>query len=134
MELGLQTFAELEDVIANKVAKLGSSTVDELVAVVESKVTERIEYLDKDIVRKQRQRFFILEEKVQKLQEQMSISGGNKVMNIEKLMESLNINAKPDLIEADYFGVVPFDTDAAEKFGTYSYLWISEKLLLQGMC
>jgi hypothetical protein len=69
MELGLQTFAELEDVIANKVVKLGSTTVDELVAVVESKVTERIEYLDKDIVRKQRQRFFILEEKVQKLQE-----------------------------------------------------------------
>jgi len=69
MELGLQTFAELEDVISNKVVKLGSTTVDELVAVVESKVTERIEYLDKDIVRKQRQRFFILEEKVQKLQE-----------------------------------------------------------------
>jgi hypothetical protein len=63
----------------------------------------------------------------------MSISGGNKVMNIEKLMESLNTNkpgAGGDLKEEDYFGVVPFDTDVAEKFGTYSYLWISEKLLL----
>lgn len=54
-------------------------------------------------------------------------------MNIEKLMESLNTNkpgAGGDLKEEDYFGVVPFDTDVAEKFGTYSYLWISEKLLL----
>ena len=36
--------------------------------------------------------------------------------------------------DEDYFGLLPFDTDALEKFGTYSYLWISEKLLLQGMC
>jgi hypothetical protein len=56
-------------------------------------------------------------------------------MNIEKLMESLN---KPgtgtDLKEEDYFGVIPFDTEAEEEFSSYTYLWISEKLLLQGMC
>ncbi len=89
MELGLQTFAELEDVLQNKV-KLGSSQVDELVGLIESKVTERTEYLDKDIVRKQRKRFQALEDKVQQMQEDKSISGGNKVTDIEKLMESLN--------------------------------------------
>jgi hypothetical protein len=66
MELGLQTFAELEEILANKI-KLGSAQVDELVGLVESKIGERLEYLDKDIVRKQRRRFNILEEKVQQL-------------------------------------------------------------------
>jgi hypothetical protein len=70
--------------------KLGSSQVDELVGLIESKVTERTEYLDKDIVRKQRKRFQALEDKVQQMQEDKSISGGNKVTDIEKLMESLN--------------------------------------------
>lgn len=63
MELGLQTFAELEDLLANKI-KMGSQAVEELVSVVETKITERLEYLEKDIVRKQRRRFNILEEKV----------------------------------------------------------------------
>lgn len=63
MELGLQSFAELEDIIANKI-KTGSQQVEELVSVVETKITERLEYLDKDIVRKQRKRFAVLEEKV----------------------------------------------------------------------
>lgn len=70
--------------------KLGSAQVDELVGLIESKVTERTEYLDKDIVRKQRKRFQVLEEKVQQLQEDKSISGGNKVTDIEKLMDTLN--------------------------------------------
>jgi predicted transcriptional regulator len=64
MELGLQTFAELEEILQNKV-KVGSAQVDELVGLIESKVTERLEYLDKDIVRKQRKRFQALEDKVQ---------------------------------------------------------------------
>ncbi len=77
----------------------------------------------------------MLEEKVQQLQEQKSISGGNVQMNIEKLMESLNKAGESDeLKEEDYFGLIPFDSEADEKFGTYNYLWISEKLLLQGMC
>ena len=135
MELGLQSFAELEDIIANKI-KTGSQQVEELVSIVETKITERLEYLEKDIVRKQRKRFAVLEEKVKQLQEEKSLSGGNQQFNIEKLLESLN---KPgtgdaDLKEEDYFGVVTFDTDTEEKFGTYQYLWISEKLLLQGMC
>ena len=111
--------------------KLGSAQVDELVGLIESKVTERTEYLDKDIVRKQRKRFQVLEEKVQQMQEDKSMSGGNKVTDIEKLMETLNgqIQATSGADE-DYFGCVPFDNDVQEKFSTYNYLWISEKLLL----
>lgn len=130
MELGLQTFAELEDILQNKV-KLGSAQVDELVGLIESKVTERTEYLDKDIVRKQRKRFQVLEEKVQQMQEDKSISGGNKVTDIEKLMESLNGQMQANTgADEDYFGCVPFDNEVQEKFATYNYLWISEKLLL----
>jgi len=43
---------------------------------VESKRLERMDYLDKDIVRKQRRRFMILEEKVKQIQEQKTLSGG----------------------------------------------------------
>lgn len=64
MELNLQSFAELEDILANKI-KTGPSQVEELVSLVETKITERIDYLEKDIVRKQRRRFNTLEEKVQ---------------------------------------------------------------------
>ena len=77
MELGLQSFTDLEDILANKI-KLGSAAVDELVSLVENKNVERIEYLDKDIVRKQRRRFNLLEEKVAQMQEDNTISGGNK--------------------------------------------------------
>lgn len=135
MELNLQSFNELEEILSNKV-KLGSPQVEELVSLVETKITERIDYLEKDIVRKQRRRFNALEEKVQQLQEEKSISGGNMVMDIEKLMESLTKpgTAEVDLKEEDYFGCLPFDTEQDEKFATYNYLWISEKLLLQGMC
>ena len=82
MELGLQSFTDLEDILANKI-KLGGATVEELVSVVESKVTERMEYLDKDIVRKQRRRFNLLEEKVAQMQEDNAISGGNKTANLD---------------------------------------------------
>ena len=105
--------------------------MDELVGVIESKVSERTEYLDKDIVRKQRKRFQALEDKVQQMQEDKTISGGNKVTDIEKLMESLNGQLQAtSAAEDDYFGCLTFDNEAQEKFSTYSYLWISEKLLL----
>lgn len=132
----MQSFTDLEDLLSNKV-KLGSAQVDELISLVESKTGERLEYLDKDIVRKQRRRFNVLEEKVAQLQEDKTISGGNKTMNIEQLMESLKGQANQTTsggLDDDYFGLLPFDTEAQEKFGTYSYMWISEKLLLQGMC
>ena len=68
------------------------------------------------------------------MQEDNAISGGNKTGNIDKLMESLKGMGSTAGGDEDYFGLLPFDTDSLEKFGTYSYLWISEKLLLQGMC
>lgn len=49
-------------------------------------------------------------------------------------MESLKGQLGSGANEEDYFGLLPFDSDSAEKYATYSYLWISEKLLLQGMC
>jgi hypothetical protein len=49
-------------------------------------------------------------------------------------MESLKSLGSTTGVEEDYFGLLPFDTEQLEKFGTYSYLWISEKLLIQGMC
>ena len=57
-------------------------------------------------------------------------------LNIEKLMESLSKpgQSEADLKEDDYFGVIPFDTEADEKAASYTYLWLSEKYLLQGMC
>jgi len=34
----------------------------------------------------------------------------------------------------DYWGIIKFDDDEEEKLSVYSYLWLSEKLFLQGMC
>jgi len=59
MELGMTSFAELEDIVTNKV-----KIADDLIANIENKSSERQEYLEKDIVRKQRKRFNMLEEKV----------------------------------------------------------------------
>ncbi len=66
------------------------------------------------------------------MQEDKTISGGNKTMNVEQLMESLK--GQIGAVEEDYFGLITFDSEALEKSGTYAYMWISEKLLLQGMC
>ena len=52
MELGIGTFQELEELLQNKI-KLS----EEMMAPIENKSAERLEYLDKDIVRKQRKRF-----------------------------------------------------------------------------
>ena len=49
-------------------------------APIETKAAERLEYLEKDIVRKQRRRFNFLEEKVKQIQE---ASGGAKQFNMK---------------------------------------------------
>lgn len=59
MELGMTSFAELEDLLANKI-----KISEEVIGSIENKSAERLEYLEKDIVRKQRKRFNMLEEKV----------------------------------------------------------------------
>lgn len=62
LELSLGTFPELEDLLAVKL-----KTQD--FPAIESKAGERLDYLQKDIVRKQRRRFNLLEEKVKQIQE-----------------------------------------------------------------
>jgi hypothetical protein len=47
MELGIGTFAEIEDILTNKI-----KVSDSVIAAIESKASERLEYLEKDIVRK----------------------------------------------------------------------------------
>jgi hypothetical protein len=64
MELGLSNFAELEETLNSKV-----KVPEDVLALIETKLSERLEYLEKDIVRKQRKRFNILEEKVHHMQE-----------------------------------------------------------------
>ena len=85
MELGIQSFGELEDILTNKV-----KIQDEVIGVIENKYAERLEYLDKDIVRKQRRRFQMLEEKVQQMQEQKQMTGGNQTVNMKQLDELLD--------------------------------------------
>lgn len=58
-------------------------------------------------MRKQRRRFNLLEEKVQQLQEQQSLSGGNQTTNVEKLMASLKHEGAAGDHE-DYFGLILF--------------------------
>mmetsp|Transcript_9422 Transcript_9422/g.8932 ORF Transcript_9422/g.8932 Transcript_9422/m.8932 type:complete len:105 (-) Transcript_9422:303-617(-) len=58
MELGLQQFGELEEILNSKV-----KLPEDVLGPVETKFAERVEYLSQDIVRKQRKRFNLLEEK-----------------------------------------------------------------------
>ena len=54
-------------------------------AAIETRINERLEYLNKDIVRKQRKRFAALEEKVKQMLEQQALSGGNSTLGVKKL-------------------------------------------------
>ena len=66
MEIGdYQSFEELGQRL-----KEGIKVPEEDEATIETRVNERLEYLDKDIVRKQRKRFAALEERVKQMQEQ----------------------------------------------------------------
>jgi hypothetical protein len=56
-------------------------------AAVENTLNERIGYLQKDIVRKQRKRFDTLEQKVQQMLEQQSLTGGNNTLGPKKLQQ-----------------------------------------------
>lgn len=45
-------------------------------------------------------------------------------------MATINVDEEDD----DYWGIVKFESDEEEKHNVYQYLWISELLLLRGMC
>lgn len=73
------------DSLADRVREVKIPEEDE--AAVENTVNERIGYLQKDIVRKQRKRFDTLEQKVQQMLEQQSLSGGNATLGPKKLQQ-----------------------------------------------
>ena len=48
-------------------------------------INERLEYLDKNVVRKLRKRFVALEEKIKQILEEQSLTGGNSSLGPRKL-------------------------------------------------
>jgi hypothetical protein len=102
-------------------------------AAVETRINERLEYLDKDIVRKQRKRFAALEERVKHMLEQQSLSGGNASLGTKKLQQLVS-GDKPTDDDDDNQLVLAFDSPEQEAQKFYMYLWVSEKYFLQGMC
>jgi len=67
--------------------KEGVKVSEEDEAAIETRINERLEYLDKDIVRKQRKRFAALEERVKQMLEQQSLNGGNGTLGPRKLQQ-----------------------------------------------
>jgi len=102
-------------------------------AAIETRINERLEYLDKDIVRKQRKRFAALEERVKQMLEQQSLSGGNATLGTKKLQQLVSGDKSGNDEEANQL-VVTFDSPEQEEAKLYAYLWISEKYFLQSMC
>lgn len=102
-------------------------------AAIETRINERLEYLDKDVVRKQRKRFAALEEKVKQILEEQSLTGGNASLGPRKLQQLVSGDKASGDDEGDQL-VVVFDSPEQETQKRYVYLWVSEKYFLQGMC
>jgi hypothetical protein len=102
-------------------------------AAVESRINERLEYLNKDIVRKQRKRFAALEDRVKQMLEQQSLTGGNQTLGTKKLQQLVSGDKLDDENDADQ-QIINFDSPEVEALKLYQYLWISEKFFLQGIC
>ena len=101
-------------------------------AAIESRINERIEYLDKDIVRNQRKRFAALEEKVKQMLEEQSLSGGNTGLGTKKLKQL--VSGDKTVNDDDNNNLIIFDSDEQAERKQYNYLWISEKQFLLGIC
>lgn len=80
MEGGSHTFEEINDLLNN----IKHSNEEDL-SPVNNKISERLECLTQDIVRKQRKRFQLLEEKVKELQEAHTGALGAKNVDFVKL-------------------------------------------------
>lgn len=113
--------------------KEGVKVSEEDEAAIETRINERIEYLDKDIVRKQRKRFAALEDRVKQMLEQQSLSGGNGTLGPKKLQQLVSGDTVMGDDEDNQLAVV-FDSPEQETLKLYVYLWISEKDFLQGIC
>lgn len=110
----------------------GVQVTEEDEAAIESRINERIEYLDKDIVRKQRKRFAALEEKVKQMLEEQSLSGGNTGFGTKKLKQL--VSGDKTINDDDNNNLIVFDSDEQAEQKQYNYLWISEKQFLSGIC
>ena len=119
METGAQSFEELAALVD------GVKLPEAEMAQLETKLSERVNYLEKDIVRKQRKRFMLLEEKVKEMQETHMVAGA-KGVDFSKLRGLID-----EQLEEDDEG-----EDGAANDGErtrFLYLWTSELMLLKGM-
>ena len=72
------------DTLLQKIRE-GVKLVEEDEALIESRINERHELLEKDIIRKQKLRLQSLEEKVKEMIEQQTLSGQNPTLGPNKL-------------------------------------------------
>lgn len=133
MEIGdFDSYDELAEKVNN-----GVKISEEDEALVESILNERIGYLEKDIVRKQRIRFEALEERVKQMLEQQTLNGGNVTLGPRKLQQLISGDA-PGVADApgepDQHLAEAFETPEKEAEKLYSFLWVSERFNLIGMC
>lgn len=127
-----ESFAELAEKIETEI-----KVPEDDESLVESIINERIGYLEKDIVRKQRIRFEALETRVKEMIEQETLNGGNVSLGPRRLrqlisgddMPATDIKSGPEVELAQ-----ALDTPEKEAAKLYAFLWISERFALLGMC
>ncbi len=115
MEQGKHTYEELKEII-EKV-----ELDDELLGPLKNKIHERKELMAQDVVRKQRKRFLLLEEKVAEMQQNLSEKNA-AIMNYKKLMKLIHNELESQEKESDTL-------DISQKH-LYYYIWASEYFLL----
>ena len=86
MELPEIKIDELLDMLVNKIKIAASIETD-----VNELIAKRVDYLDKDIVLKQRKRFEQLEEEVKILLEQKALNGGNRGKTNKQLKQIMDM-------------------------------------------
>ena len=119
---------ELAELLENKI-----SASDEIQEDVLQLLAKRGENLENDRVEKQRKRFELLEEKIQKRLEQKSLGGnftGVQTKKLQKMTEGGVIEIK-DMKSQQ---MVTFASEEEEQARVYDYLWISERYYLKGIC
>ena len=88
-------------------------------------------------MRKQRVRFEALEERVKQMIEQQTLNGGNVTLGPRRLQQLISgdntqlaqVMSGPETLLAE-----AFDSEEKETAKLYSFLWISERFNLLGIC